>query len=63
MTESVYTAPVGRKPLVSKGGERLIKYAVKLFPAQWEWLATVAGSRERSEYLRLLIEKAMKRER
>lgn len=62
MTESAYTPAVGRKPLVGKSGDRLKKYAVKLFPSQWDWLASVAGSMERSEYLRELIERAKRRD-
>jgi hypothetical protein len=58
MTESGYNLPVGRKPLVGRNGERLSKYAVKLYPSQWEWLASVGGSRERSEVLRDLIERS-----
>jgi hypothetical protein len=53
MDEIGYSPPVGRKPLPNEDGERLQKYAVKLFPSQWAWLLEQGNA---SEWLRERIE-------
>lgn len=59
MDEIGYAHQVGRKPLPTESGERLQKYAVKLFPHQWQWLLDQGNA---SEWIREEIAKRQKRE-
>ena len=63
MDDLVQVESVGRKPKLSGSGQRLLKYAVKLYQEQWDWLAAYAGPDRRSDFIRGLIERERERTR